>query len=86
MAAAAFNFRGAFLASGLMLFGVWGFAHLALSRIPRQPRRSAAERFRGARSGWPGSCPWWARCTSSSFPVFSRRSCAASRSPSPGNW
>ena len=43
MAAAAFNFRGAFLASGLMLFGVWAFAHLALSRIPRQPRRSAAE-------------------------------------------
>jgi DHA1 family multidrug resistance protein-like MFS transporter len=43
MAAAAFNFRGAFLASGLMLFGVWAFAHLALSRIPRQPQRSAAE-------------------------------------------
>jgi DHA1 family multidrug resistance protein-like MFS transporter len=43
MAAAAVGFRGAFLASGLMLFGVCLFCHLALTRIPPRPRRSAAE-------------------------------------------
>jgi MFS transporter, DHA1 family, multidrug resistance protein len=43
MAAAAFDFRGAFLASGLMLLGIWVFSHLALSRIPRRPKRSVAD-------------------------------------------
>jgi len=43
MAAAAFGFRGAFLTSGLMLFGVCLFCQLALGRIPPQPKRSRAE-------------------------------------------
>ena len=43
MAAAAFGFRGAFLASGLMLCCVCIFSHLALSRIPPRPKRSSAD-------------------------------------------
>lgn len=43
MAAAAFGFRGAFLASGLMLFVVCLFCQLALSRIPPRPKPSVAE-------------------------------------------
>jgi len=42
MAAAAFGFRGAFLTSGLMLFVVCLFCHLALSRIPPRPKQTVA--------------------------------------------
>jgi len=42
MAAAAFGFRGAFLTSGLMLFVVCLFCHLALSRIPPRPKPTVA--------------------------------------------
>ncbi len=42
MAAAAVGFRGAFLASGLMLFVVCLSCHLALSRIPPRPKAAAA--------------------------------------------
>jgi len=43
MAAAAFGFRGAFVASGLMLLVVCLFCQLALSRIPPRPKPSVAE-------------------------------------------
>jgi MFS family permease len=33
------GFRGAFLASGVILFGVYLFSHLALTRIPPRPRK-----------------------------------------------
>src|SRR5512137_340692 len=42
MAAAAFGFQGAFLASGLMLLVVCLFCQLALSPIPPRPKMSAA--------------------------------------------
>jgi DHA1 family multidrug resistance protein-like MFS transporter len=42
MAAAAVGFRGAFLASSLMMLGVFIFCQVGLSPLPPQPRRSAA--------------------------------------------
>jgi DHA1 family multidrug resistance protein-like MFS transporter len=43
MAAAAFGFRGAFLASSLMILAVFVFALLGLGHVPPLPRRSAAD-------------------------------------------
>jgi MFS family permease len=37
------GFRGAFLASGVILFGVYLFSHLALARIPPCPRKLGGE-------------------------------------------
>lgn len=42
MAAAAFGFRGAFLASSLMLLGIFVFCLMGLSPLPPQPRRAAS--------------------------------------------
>ena len=42
MAAAALGFRGAFLASSLMILGVFIFCQVGLSPLPPQPRRSTA--------------------------------------------
>lgn len=42
MAAAAVGFRGAFLASSLMMLGVFIFCQVGLSSLPPQPRRSTA--------------------------------------------
>jgi DHA1 family multidrug resistance protein-like MFS transporter len=42
MAAAAFGFRGAFLASSLMLIGIFLFALTGLSRLPPRPRPAAS--------------------------------------------
>jgi DHA1 family multidrug resistance protein-like MFS transporter len=42
MAAAAMGFRGAFLASSLMMLGVFIFCQMGLSPLPPQPRRSTA--------------------------------------------
>jgi MFS family permease len=55
MAAMAFGYRGAFLVSSLMLFGVTAFAWLGLSPVPPQARRRAADSLRRGR-------PWlvWA--------------------------
>lgn len=55
MAAAVFGYRGAFLASSLMLFGVTAFAWMGLGPVPPQPRRPAADGLRQER-------PWllWA--------------------------
>ena len=49
MAAAMFGFRGAFLASSLMLFGVFLFAWFALCPVEPQPRRTAAHPMRRRR-------------------------------------
>jgi MFS family permease len=43
MAAAAFGFRGAFVASGLMILGVFVFALVGLSDVPPLPRKSSAD-------------------------------------------
>jgi DHA1 family multidrug resistance protein-like MFS transporter len=43
MAAAAFGYRGAFVASSLMLFAVFVFCRLGLSPLPPRPRASRAE-------------------------------------------
>ncbi len=42
MAAAAFGFRGAFLASSLMIFAVFVFCLVGLSPVPPQPRKPSA--------------------------------------------
>lgn len=42
MAAAAFGFRGAFLASSLMLFAIFAFCLVSLSPLPPRPRPPAA--------------------------------------------
>jgi len=43
MAAAAFGFRGAFLASGLMILAVFVFCQVGLSHVPPLPRKSSAD-------------------------------------------
>jgi MFS transporter, DHA1 family, multidrug resistance protein len=43
MAAAAFGYRGAFVASSLMLFAVFAFCRLGLSPLPPRPRASMAD-------------------------------------------
>jgi MFS family permease len=43
LAAAALGFRGAFLASSALLFGIFLFAHTGLSHIPPQRRSAGAE-------------------------------------------
>lgn len=45
MAAAAFGFRGAFLASSVMVFAIFLFAMLGLSPLPPRPRASAGGRL-----------------------------------------
>jgi DHA1 family multidrug resistance protein-like MFS transporter len=45
MAAAAFGFRGAFLASSLMVFGVFAFCLVGLRPVPPQPRRTTQDRL-----------------------------------------
>jgi len=54
MAAAAFGYRGAFLASSVMLFAVTAFAWTGLGPVPPQPRPPAAE-SRPRRRPW---LPW----------------------------
>jgi MFS family permease len=49
MAAMVFGYRGAFLVSSLMLFGVTAFAWLGLGPVPPQPRRRAADSPRRGR-------------------------------------
>jgi len=44
MAAATFGFRGAFLASSLMLLAIFGFCQWGLSPLPPLPRRPASDR------------------------------------------
>jgi DHA1 family multidrug resistance protein-like MFS transporter len=43
MAAAAFGFRGAFLASSLMILGIFFYCLVGLSPLPPQPRRSTVD-------------------------------------------
>jgi DHA1 family multidrug resistance protein-like MFS transporter len=43
MAAAAFGYRGAFVASSLMLFAVFAFCQFGLSPLPPRPRESASD-------------------------------------------